>query len=99
MSLTAQDIETAVDRCVSNTRDVEVGDNGHTLTIDGAGLYGRPRYMEVVCVLTELGAPDSVLSQMDATRALDGMVSGEWDGYHAVWTYHPDNGLWIVISG
>lgn len=92
------EIETAVDRCVSNTRGVEVGDGGRSLNIVGAGRFDGPKIEDVACVLFSTGIPDSVVSRIDSTRALDGMQEASWDGYHAFWTYHPDDGLWMVIE-
>ena len=53
---------------------------------------------DVVCVFVSVDMPDSVVARIDATLALDGMQSSEWDDYTATWTYHPDNGLFIVVE-
>lgn len=37
-------------------------------------------------------------AQMDSTRALDGMQTAEWDTFEAKWTYHPDDGLDVIIT-
>lgn len=50
------------------------------------------------CVLGKLGTPASVRERMYATRAIDGTQSEEWASYKATWTYHPDQGLNVVIS-
>jgi len=39
-----------------------------------------------------------VISRMSATRALDGMQDGQWEGISASWTYHPDDGLNITLT-
>jgi hypothetical protein len=34
---------------------------------------------------------------MEQTRALDGRQSETWEDFSASWTYHPDNGLDVLI--
>ncbi|WP_454698240.1 hypothetical protein [Arthrobacter humicola] len=53
---------------------------------------------DMACVLTAVAVPDSVVSQIDATRALDGMQKASWDKMSATWTYHPDHGLKIILA-
>lgn len=62
------------------------------------GYRGGLSLEEIACVLTTLSVPDSVVSQMDATRALDGMQKASWDKISATWTYHPDNGFRIILT-
>lgn len=79
---------------------IEAGDDGHTLLIDHQGedeTYGAS-IDNVVCALAALGISDSVVAQMDSTRALDGTRSGSWDGYTATFSYHPDTGLNIIVE-
>ena len=52
----------------------------------------------IACSLGEIGTPDHVIAQMDGTRALDGMREAEWDGFTAKWTYHPDDGLDVILT-
>jgi hypothetical protein len=78
-----------------------LADKDHTLLIDMAGEdydSGDATMGEVQCVLGELGAPQSVLAQMGATRALDGMQTATWTGVTASWTYHPDAGLDLILT-
>jgi hypothetical protein len=35
---------------------------------------------------------------MEGTRALDGRQTQTADGYSYTWSYHPDNGLDIIIT-
>jgi hypothetical protein len=77
---------------------MHVGDEGRSVSIDGAGLPAGPDIFEVACVLVALDVPDSVLARVDNTRALDGTQTAEWDDYAASWTYHPDAGLNMVIE-
>ena len=46
----------------------------------------------------ELGFPESTLTKMSNTRALDGMVTDTHDGVEASWTYHPNQGLEVTYS-
>jgi hypothetical protein len=34
---------------------------------------------------------------MEKTRALDGRQTASWSFIEASWTYHPDNGLDVII--
>ena len=78
---------------------IELGDEGQSLSMqtDGEESPGAD-VADVVCVLGEIETPDSVLSRISNTRALDGRQSATWDNYSASWGYHPDNGLDIVIE-
>ncbi len=73
-----------------------VGDGGHTLILEGRA-YGGGRD-ETVCILNHLGVSEAVMQKMQSTRALDGRQEGSWPGYEASWTYHPDNGLDVIVT-
>jgi hypothetical protein len=79
-----------------------VTDGGRTLTIDmtgGADERGSAyTAADATCVLDELQTPTSIITLMETTRAIDGRQTDEWDGLTATWSYHPDNGLDIVIE-
>jgi hypothetical protein len=49
-------------------------------------------------LLDELGFPASTMSRIGNTRALDGTLEAKGEKAIATWTYHPDNGLNIVIE-
>lgn len=74
-----------------------VADRGRTMVLNRVGQIG-PTVSEAVCVLYELGAPYSVPARIDRTRAVDGTQVAEWDGIRASWTYHPNNGLNLIIE-
>ena len=78
-----------------------VADKGTTLTLTTAGKSGKSASYtdieDVACVLTELEVPSYVTSHIDSTRALDGQQTDEWDGISARWTYHPEDGLHLVL--
>lgn len=78
----------------------ELSDGNQTLFLDMKGEdpgSGTLSYTQVTCYLRELGAPDYVTTHMDQTRALDGRQSDSWGEFEASWTYHPDDGLDILI--
>ena len=78
-----------------------VADKGTTLTLTTAGKSGKSASYtdieDVACVLTELEVPSYVTSHIDSTRALDGQQTDEWDGISARWTFHPEDGLHLVL--
>lgn len=84
-----------------------LGDADHTITMQGAPedpewknirkVTGLPAG-SITCVLKAVAVPDSVVSQMDATRALDGMQKASWNKFSATWTYHPDHGLKVILT-
>ncbi|WP_459717640.1 hypothetical protein [Actinophytocola sp. KF-1] len=90
-------LQAAHDHCMVG----DVVDSGHTLVIDMRGEElgsGSLSFSEVSCLLAYLDTPDSVTTRMDSTRALDGMQDASWSGLNATWTYHPDDGLDIIIT-
>ena len=78
-----------------------VADKGKTLTLTTAGKSGKSASYtdieDVACVLAKLEVPSYVVSHIDSTRALDGQQTDEWDGISARWTYHPEDGLHLVL--
>jgi hypothetical protein len=55
--------------------------------------------LEAFAVLIgSLGFTDATLGRMAATRALDGMQTAESDEATMWWTYHPDDGLQVIIE-
>jgi hypothetical protein len=93
-------LEGAKETCARHTPAVRVGDGGRSRFVErvaaeedeGAGLD------QLACILTHIDVPDAVVSQMDGTRALDGRQQAGWDGFTASWTYHPDDGLNLIIQ-
>lgn len=55
-------------------------------------------YIAILNINEALGLPESVLNQMNKTRALDGAQSYSTDDIVVTWTYHPDNGLEVSYS-
>jgi hypothetical protein len=91
-------MERAADQCTFGR--AHATDNGTSLILGTPGeedTAGVP-LTQVACVLDRLDVPDAVIAQMDGTRALDGRQTAEWPGYTASWTYHPDDGLDLIIQ-
>ena len=90
--------ETAAEACELAPLLV-VADKGTTLTLTTAGESGvsYTDIEDVACVLAKLEVPSYVVSHIDSTRALDGQQTDEWDGISARWTYHPEDGLHLVL--
>ncbi len=91
-------ITTALYECGT---DAEPGDGGTSVVLDMRGEdYGTGdlTITNVMCVLDALEVPDSVKSEMQSTRALDGRQTGSWAGIDATWSYHPDSGLDVIVE-
>tara|TARA_R110002051_G_scaffold60546_8_gene110876 strand:- start:16149 stop:16682 length:534 start_codon:yes stop_codon:yes gene_type:complete len=91
----------ALDVCgLESNSAARVGDSGNSLILDmeGEDDPGQLSYNEMFCVLDALDLPDSVEAQMGETRSLDGRQTAEWDGINASWSYHPDDGLDLILS-
>ena len=93
-------LESAKETCAPHSSFIRLGDGGTSLIITGAGAEERSgaSITQVACILAELDVPDSVISQIDGTRALDGRQHASWDGISASWTYHPDDGLNMILQ-
>jgi hypothetical protein len=82
-----------------DSRHIDVADDGASLLIDGEGEESSGASIdEIVLTLGLLDTPSSVVTRMSSTRALDGMQDATWGDYAASWTYHPDNGLDIIVT-
>ena len=89
----------AKQKCAAYSPHAKLGDGGRSLTISGEGKErdGLP-YTAVSCILREVDTPDAVIAQMESTRALDGRQQAQWGHIQASWTYHPDNGLQVILT-
>jgi hypothetical protein len=92
-------IESARKACPDDAAYVRVGDGGKTLIMNGAGTNGAGASEATqICYIKALKVPDSVLSHIAGTRALDGRQTDTWGDMSAAWTYHPDAGLDITFT-
>ena len=76
-----------------------VTDEGQALVMNGKGTEDATglTVTKEACLLLYVKTPTYVVDQMDATTSLMGLRQADWNGYHAEWSYHPDNGLDITI--
>jgi hypothetical protein len=77
-----------------------LADGGQTLLVDTNPTdyeYGDAPGA-LICVLRELQTPQSIVSRVERTTAMQGVQDGEHDGIAYSWTYHPDNGTEITIT-
>ena len=93
-------IQSAVETCeMGDEIGVEVMDEGRSVSLDTSGEESLgASYFDALCVLKELGIPDSAVSRMQNTRALDGNQSAQWGDFSATWGYHPDSGLDVIVE-
>jgi hypothetical protein len=91
--------EVAQSSCDPAREGTQITDGGKTLLVDSKGsedFTGAP-ISAVACVLKHLNVPQAVVAHMDSTRALDGRQEDTWPGYTASWTYHPDDGMDLIV--
>jgi hypothetical protein len=81
--------------------------DGDTYVIDGAfqqddsgdlPLYSKMVGATMNCVLDGLDTPPAVRKQIEQTSAMDGIQTVEFDGASMMWTYHPDEGMFMTID-
>ena len=75
----------------------DIGEDFVSLNMPGVAAVGEAAE-RLENLLAELGFPSSTMSRIGNTRALDGTQTAEGDNVTAYWTYHPDDGLSIVIE-
>lgn len=92
---------TSLDRAADCDNLLEVEDDGRTLVVETEGeeigSVGIP-YEALSCVYEALEMPASVVAKIGNTRAMDGMQDATWDNFSAFWTFHPDDGLSLVVE-
>ena len=94
-----QNFSSALDTCHASGSYVRLAADKSSLTLQAENESGRGLSAPVFrCVLDELDAPASMRQRMLLTRAIDGTQEEQWGLYRATWTYHPDQGLNVVIS-
>ncbi|MEV8134343.1 hypothetical protein [Microbacterium aurantiacum] len=79
---------------------VTIEDGGSTLIVSTLPQDDDPLGISTTslsCVQEELGMPTWLTESISQTRSLDGRQSEEWDGFSGQWSYHPDNGLNLII--
>jgi hypothetical protein len=91
--------EKAVASC-TGLPTASLADEGKTINVTSIGkdntATGTP-LEAIVCGLEALNVPTSTVAKIDRTTSLQGVQTDTWDGIEASWTYHPDNGLGIIL--
>jgi hypothetical protein len=91
-------LRTAFDSC--SPRDIDntlsIVDEDTSIVVDTRSEYRSPAGMD--CVLSELDVPESILAQIGRTTSMMGVQDADHDGFHLSWSYHPDNGVNMVIT-
>jgi hypothetical protein len=76
-----------------------VGDEGQSLSLTATGFTSTGlSFKQFNCILAQLDATDAVMAKIGDTRALDGRQEASWGDLEASWTYHPDDGVSMVIE-
>lgn len=75
---------------------VSLADKGNTIIVNTGSSSGSIGGVE--CVRRKLGTPESIKAEVASTNALQGRKTGTADGLSYSWSYHPDNGLNMVIK-
>jgi hypothetical protein len=91
-------LQAAYDKCQSSDTDetLSIGDNGRTLMVDTRSKSGS--LDGLVCVLYDVGTADYVTAAIDRTTALMGVQTEQDGDLGYSWSYHPDNGINMVIK-
>ena len=91
-------LEAAYDSCYRRDSGgtLTLADGGESIVVDTGSKYGSTAAMD--CVLAELGTKQSIIAQMGRTTAMMGVQDAEDDGLAYSWSYHPDNGVNMVIE-
>ena len=81
----------------SSKRLASLGDKGKTLELDRIGTSDEST-VKYDCVNRMLSVPASVTSQIEMTRAIDGLQKATWGKFTAIWTFGADDGLSITYT-
>lgn len=84
------------DKIADSMKYVKVYDGGETAVVNTRSEYND--IDGVACLLYGIDTPRSIIARMDSTTSLQGQVQAKSDDYSYSWSYHPDNGLNLVIE-
>jgi hypothetical protein len=93
-------LEAAKQECADDTTDVRIGDDGTSMVVSGVAAeeVEGASIVGLLCIFEQVQVPDAVVSQISGTRALDGRQQATWGDFTASWTYHPDDGLNLILQ-
>lgn len=77
-------------------KTLTLGDEGRTLIIDTQSEYGPMGGLS--CVLGQLATSQAVVAQLENTTSMMGVQQAEDGTLHYQFSYHPDNGVNMVIT-
>lgn len=91
-------LKSAYDSCYRRDKGstMTLADGGASIVVDTGSEYGSTAGMD--CVLDELSTSQSIMAQIGRTTAMMGVQDAEADGLAYSWSYHPDNGVNMVIE-
>jgi len=77
----------------------EVQDDGQTLVLRGYGtdVPFQLSFEELKCFFMAVAMPQYIQEEMLRTRPIDGTVRATFATITASWTYHPDDGLFVIL--
>lgn len=80
-----------------------VASDGSFLSIDTNRLnlknyYDKNAHDGIKTIVNELGLPESLIEEMNHTRAIDGRQTETYKYVTVTWTYHPDQGLEVMFK-
>jgi len=75
---------------------VKIADEGATLLVDTKSEHGDVD--NAACVTQNIDTPKRITSAIANTTAMMGAQTDSANGYSYRWSYHPDNGLNLIIS-
>lgn len=95
-------LEKAYDHCEPDDPNgtLELLDDGEAMSINTRSIDtgGDAGIDGLVCVFILLDVPERIVTQMDSTTAMMGVRTATDDSFTYEWTYHPDNGLNVLIA-
>lgn len=95
----SHNLSSAVDACHASGSYVRLATDKSSLTLQAENEAGSGLSSPIfLCILDEPDAPAAMRQRMLLTRAIDGTQEEQWGPYRATWTYHPEQGLNVVIS-
>lgn len=87
--------------CAYKELGANLNSGGRTLVLSGALTWFGLDYDQLQCVFSKSKFPSWLIEEISMTRAIDGLQKGTYKykgvTYVATWTYHPDDGLNLVL--
>lgn len=94
---TAKDkLKSVSEKCVA--KGTMLSSDGMSLFIDAEDSLDSDALEDIHTVLEELEIPDVVMREMETTTALMGRRVETCGDYEISWTFHPDNGLDVLVK-